>query len=154
MTQNVPGFRFAPPAGFEAQEWMVTLSGPAVEDLKDPRMLQKQHPVRPNLILHRRTVGASPSLDLLCGEVCAELLSGVEGMQNLNTAPFPFEDGVQGRLVSFDFGVKLGAVRQFQAMRLDGAVFTTLTLTVDAATLSDRTRDGYLKSLSAMGSPV
>lgn len=133
---------------------MLSLRGPAVGDLKDPRMLQKQSPVRPSLIVHRRVVGTEASLDLLCGEVCAELVNSVEGMQDLRTEAFPFEDGVKGSLVVFDFSVKHGAhVRQFQALRLDGPVLTSLTLTVDAVTLNDKAKENYFKALASTRAP-
>lgn len=149
---DILGLRFDVPAGFQTDEVMLTLKGPEV-DLKDPRMMQKQQPVRANLIIHRRSVGGSPALDMLCGEICAELISGVEGIQNLKTDTFQFADGTAGRQVSFDFAVKHGAVRQFQVMRLDGAMFTTLTLTVDPSHLNERTQEAYFKALASVAAP-
>lgn len=139
---------------FAVDEVMVSLRGPEVGGLKDPRMLQKQLPVRPSLIIHRRVVGNSAALDMLVGEICAELISSINGMQDLRTEALAFDDGARGSMIVFDFPVSAGArVRQFQAARLDGPVLTTLTLTVDAVTLNDKARDAYLKSLASVRAP-
>lgn len=151
---DIHGLNLDLPADFTVDEVMVSLRGASVSDLKDPRMLQKQHPVRPSLIVHRRHVGTEAALDLLCAEICAELINSVDGMQDLRTEPFAFDDGAQGSVVIFDFPARHGArVRQFQAARLDGPMFTTLTLTVDAVTLTDKLKETYFKSLASTRAP-
>ena len=151
---NEHGLTYDAPAGFEPVEVMVTLKGPAVDDLKDPRALQKQYPIRPNLILHRREVRPGATVDMLCGEVCAELVSSISGLSNLLTGPFEFSDKSEGMLVTFDFPAgKAATVRQFQAMRLDGDSFTTATLTVDASTWSDAREEQLFGSIASIGAP-
>ncbi|HMQ73811.1 MAG TPA: ABC transporter permease, partial [Rubrivivax sp.] len=67
------------------------------------------------------------------GEVPAELVSSVAGLSGLTTEAFAFKDGAPGMIVSFDFGApEVGTARQYHALRNDGRVLTTLTLTVDA----------------------
>ena len=152
---DIHGLPFSPPPDFGIAEIMVTLRGPSVAGLKDPRALQPQRAIRPNLIVHQRALPAESTLDLLCGEMCAELLTSIEQLENLQTAPFPFADGADGRLVQFDFAAaKAMTVRQFQALRLDGNIFTTLTLTVSTTTLTDEVRDRLLASLASMGTPT
>lgn len=150
---DIHGLTLNLPEGFSADEVMVTLKGPPASHLKDPRMLQKQHPVRPNLIIHRRLINGEADVELLCGEICAELVSAIDGMQNLSTKSFAFADGAQGMLVSFDFPVKQATVQQHQALRLDGAVFTTLTLTVDASTFNDKSKEDYFSTMKSVQPP-
>lgn len=138
---------------FSVDEVMVSMRGPSVQDLKDPRMLQKQLPVRPSLIVHRRIVGTAAALDMLVGEICAELIGSIQGMENLRTEPFAFDDGAAGTLIVFDFPVSMARVRQFQVARLDGGALTTLTLTVDAVTLTDKLRETYFKALASTRAP-
>ncbi|MBI5498433.1 MAG: hypothetical protein HY904_25755 [Deltaproteobacteria bacterium] len=149
------GIQFNPPPEFGVDEVMLTLKGAPVAGLKDPRMLQKQTPVRPNLIIHRRVVGSAATVEMLCGEVCAELVSAVDGIKGLGTQAFAFDDGGRGMLVVFDFPAgTLATVRQFQALRLDAGVLTSLTLTVDSTTLNDTLRELYLRSLASMKPPA
>ena len=117
-------------------------------DVKSPLLLNKQLTVRPNLMVHRRP--AKGTVELLCGEICAELVSSIPGMESLVTGHFKFADGVQGMLVSFDFPAGGDArVRQLQAMRLDVEQLTTLTLSIDATTLNDASYQRYLASLAS-----
>jgi hypothetical protein len=151
---SIHGLNISPPAGFDVSEVMVTLRGPSVQALHEPRARQSQHPIRANLIVHRRTLPSSASLDLLCGEACAELLSSVDQLTNLETGGFTFSDGADGRVIQFDFSAGPAAtVRQFQVLRLDGDTFSTLTLTVNRSTLTDELRDHYFASLQTLGSP-
>lgn len=151
---NEHGLSYDAPAGFEPVEVMVTLKGPATDDLKDPRAMQSQFPIRPNLILHRREVRPGATVDMLCGELCAELVSAIDGMKNLATGAFAFADDAAGMLVSFDFPAgKAATVRQFQAMRLDGDVFTTATLTVDASTLTDDKKERFFDAIGSIAAP-
>lgn len=141
---------FEAPAGFEVSEVMLTLKGPAVDDLVDPRMLQKQRAIRPNLIVHRRPIADAATLDLVVAEMCAELLTSIPSLQDLKTTPFTFADGAKGSVVQFDFAAgKAAAVRQFQAVRVDAGALVTLTLTVDHTTLNDATLARYMQSLAS-----
>jgi hypothetical protein len=150
---DIHGVHLDPPPDFTVDEVMVTLRGPAMDHLKEPRLLQKQHPVRPNLIIHRRAVGEGALLDLLCGEICAELVNSIDGMQNLASEPFVFADGCAGFLVTFDFPVRQATVRQFQTMRLDAAILTTLTMTVEATSFNDQAKAAVFKALASVHAP-
>lgn len=152
---TVHGLPFTPPEGWDVTEVMVQLKGPPVDDLKDPRMMQSQYPLRPNLIVHRRQMPAGADVDMVCAEICAELVHSIEGMKDLSTEALSFGDGTEGRVVQFDFPAgKAATVRQFQAMRLDEDVLTTLTLTVDATTLTDERKAAYFASLATAGAPT
>lgn len=153
MSSSVHGLPFAPPEGWAVTEVMVQLKGPPVDELKDPRMMQSQYPLRPNLIVHRRQIPTGADLDMVAAEICAELVHSIEGMRDLSTNELAFADGHAGRVVQFDFPAgKAATVRQFQALRLDDDVLTTLTLTVDATTLNDERKDSYFQSLASAGS--
>jgi hypothetical protein len=144
------GLRFDPPGDFQPDEAILSLSAP-MPALKAPLAVQKQLLVRPNLIVHRRLVSASASVPMLCGEICAELAAAMPTMENLATAEISFKDGARGMLVSFDFaaGAANAKVRQFQALRLDGPLFSTLTLSVDATTLNDELTKHWLSVLAS-----
>jgi hypothetical protein len=146
------GLTFAPPPGFETSEVMVSMRGPDVSALKEPRAVQSQFPIRPNLIVHRRPAPKDASLEMLAGEMCAELLTTIDGLKDLNTEPITFSDGAEGSLVSFDFPAgKAMTVRQFQAIRLAGEELWTMTLTVDSATLNDASWAPYKATLTSLG---
>ena len=142
------GLSFEPPAELVAEEALLTLRAPPGPS--DPRLLQKQIPVRANLIVHRRRVGAEATLALLSAEVSAELASTVVGLRGLASEELTFADGVRGVIVSFEFPMReVASARQFHALRLDGDTFTDLTLTVDGLTLNDATKNKWLDVLAS-----
>lgn len=142
------GLELQPPADFQVEESMLTLRAPP--GVSEPRMLQKQIPVRANLIVHRRRVGANATLALLAGEVTAELASTVIGLRNLTTEPIKFDDDRDGVIVAFEFPLRdVAGVRQFHALRLDGEIFTDVTLTVDGTTLNDAAKQKWLAVLTS-----
>jgi hypothetical protein len=149
---NVNGLSFDPPAGFDVSEVMVTLRGPDTSALKESRALQPQFPVRPNLIVHRRARPEGAELDVLAAELCAELLTTIDGLKDLKTEEVTLADDVAGRLVSFDFPAgKAMTVRQFQVVRLDDQALWTMTLTIDSAVLTDDVWAAYERSLLSLG---
>jgi hypothetical protein len=149
MTETFRGLSFEPPAGFTADEAMLSLRAPPPA-LADPRVLQKQFPIRPNLLVHRRQVGSEADLELLAGEICAELVNSVVGLQALTTERFAFDDGAPGLIIGFDFPApEAKTARQYQALRTDEGVLTILTLTVDGTRLNDETKRDWLKCLSS-----
>jgi hypothetical protein len=149
MVDSIRGLRFDPPDGFLADEVMVSLRAPPPQ-LVDPRVLQKQVPVRANLIVHRRRIGDEADLELCAGEICAELVNSVVGMQSLTTERFAFDDGAPGMIVGFDFpAAEAATVRQYQALRIDDGVLSILTLTIDGARLNDDAKATWLKCLSS-----
>ncbi len=151
MEQTLAGLRIDTPQDWSPDEVMMSFRAPP-SDLKSPMVLNKQLVVRPNLIVHRRPVDAksAPSIEIVCGEVCAELVSSIPGMENLTTGRFEFQDGASGMLAAFDFPAGNDArVRQFQAMRLDGGMLTTLTLSIDATLLTAELTASYLRTLAS-----
>jgi hypothetical protein len=148
VSETIRGLRFDPPDGFTADEAMLSLRAPP-QDLVDPRALQKQWPIRPSLIVHRRGVGDT-ELELLAGEIVAELVNSIVGMQALTTERFAFDDGAPGMIVGFDFPApQASTARQFQALRTDAGVLTILTLTVDGLRLTPPEKAKWLACLSS-----
>lgn len=149
MSQTLRGLTFDTPQGFEPDEAVLSFRAP-MPALSTPLAMNKTLTVRPNLIVHRRVVADGASIEMLTGEICAELANAMSSMENMATAEMKFKDGAHGMLVSFDFAANEHAkVRQFQALRLDGSLFTTLTLSVDATTLNDATMKHWLDVLAS-----
>ncbi|MBI2372424.1 MAG: hypothetical protein HYV07_00360 [Deltaproteobacteria bacterium] len=140
------GLELQPPANFETEETILSLRAPPGPS--DPRLLQKQIPVRANLIVSRKRVGPLATLPLLVAEVSAELVSTVVGLRGIANEEIRFADGVVGVIVSFEFPMReVAAARQFHALRLDDGIFTDLTLTVDGLTLNDSAKKEWLEVL-------
>jgi hypothetical protein len=138
------GLRLDPPADFVVDQTMISFRAPPPV-VGDPRVLQKQTAIRPSLIVHRRDVGLLAPLEILAGEVTAELVSSVAGLSGLSSETFTFADGAVGIIISFDFAAaEVGTARQYHALRKDDAVLTTLTLTLDKLTLTEETRSRWL----------
>ena len=143
------GIRFDPPDDFVVDQVTFSLRGPAPAS-GDPRVLQKQTAIRPTLIVHRRDVGAHAPLEILAGELTAELVTSVPGLSELASEEMRFSDGAPGVIVSFAFALdEVGTARQFHAMRKDGAVLTTVTLTVDKLALTDAAKERWLGVLAS-----
>jgi len=148
MTTRLAGLSLHAP-DFVIDEVMISLRAPAPV-AGDPRLLQKQTPIRPSLIAHRRHTGNAAPLELLASEVVAELVSSITGLSALTTESLSFADDVVGMLIGFDFpAAEVGTARQFHALRLDDGVLTTLTLTIDALTLNDSGKASWLKILTS-----
>ncbi len=142
------GLTFDPPADLAPEEATLILRAPPGPS--DPRLLQRQLPVRANLIVHRRRVGPEATLPLMVAEVSAELVSTVTGLRALATEDLRFADGAPGVIVSFEFPMReVAAARQFHALRLDDGVLTDLTLTVDGLTLNDAARKKWFDVLAS-----
>ena len=136
------------PADFSIDQTMQSFRAPAPTS-GDPRVLHKQTAIRPSLIVHRRDVGDT-GLEIVAGEVMAELVSSVAGLSGLATEAMTFRDGNPGVIVSFDFGsAEVGTARQYHALRKDGPVLTSLTLTVDKLQLSDAAKATWLSLLAS-----
>ncbi len=149
MVEQIRGLRFDAPEDFVADEVMVSLRAPPPQ-LVDPRVLQKQIPIRPNLIVHRRRIGDGADLELCAGEICAELVNAVVGIKGLTSERFAFDDGAPGMVVGFDFPApESSTARQYQALRIDDGVLSILTLTVDGARLNDDAKSRWFKCLSS-----
>lgn len=134
---------------FTVDEVVCSLRAPAPV-VGDPRVLQKQTAIRPSLIVHRRATGAVASLEILTGEVVAELVSSITGLSALTTESMAFVDDCVGTLIGFDFpAAEVGTARQYHALRLDSGVLTTLTLTIDALTLNEAGKAAWLTILAS-----
>lgn len=148
----VPGgpqsLQFELPDNFSSDEVILSFRAPA-PTLNTKLTLNKQLAVRSNLLVHRRMLDSETTIEMVCGEVCAELVSSIPSLENLASSRFEFADGAQGMLVLFDFAAGDQArVRQYQAMRLDGVSLSTLTLSVDGTTLDQAQHNQYLNLLS------
>jgi hypothetical protein len=145
---RISGLSLDVPADFSVDQTMMSFRAPAPTS-GDPRVLHKQTTIRPSLIVHRRIVGDT-ALEIVAGEVMAELVSSVAGLNGLATEAMTFRDGSPGVIVSFDFGsAEVGTARQFHALRKDGAVLTSLTLTVDKLQLGDASKAKWLSLLAS-----
>lgn len=144
------GLAIDTPADFTVDQAMISFRAPPPTAI-EPRLLQKQTPIRPSLIVHRRDVGDAASLPVLAGEITAELVSSISGLSALTTESFAYADGAPGILVGFDFGAdEVGTARQYHALRKDERILTTLTLTIDKLTLNEPTKTKWLKLLSSV----
>jgi hypothetical protein len=143
------GLRLEPPPDFVVDQVMFSYKGPAAT-AGDPRVLQKQTALRPTLIVHRREVGEAAALEILAGEITAELATSVPGLSELASEEMRFKDGAPGIIVSFAFALEeVGTARQYHALRKDGGVLTTLTLTVDKLALNDAVKERWLSVLAS-----
>lgn len=143
------GLRFDPPSEFAIDQTMLSLRAPPAA-AGDPRVMQKQTSIRPSFIMHRRDVGET-TLEILTGEVTAELVQSVGGLSELATEAFSYADGASGFIISFDFAApEVFSARQYHALRKDGGVLTTLTLTIDKLSLNDATKAKWLAMLSSV----
>lgn len=146
--------RIHPPQGFIAEETSTTWRMPASSGLRDPRSLQFQAPVRPNLLLTQRTIAEGTSLDELAAAACAELARHCEGLSAIETTRFEFRDGVEGRLLRYSLPVhQRFRVEQMQALRLDDSVCSTVTLSTESTRLDDDTLRAYLTCLAEVSLP-
>ncbi len=143
------GLKLDTPPDFVVDQAMISFRAPAPTAL-EPRLLQKQTTIRPSLIVHRRDVGEAATLPILAGEITAELVSSITGLSALTSEAFAYADGAAGILIGFDFGAdEVGTARQYHAIRKDGRILTTLTLTIDKLTLNDATKSKWLTLLSS-----
>lgn len=152
MKHSFQGISVETPDDYGFDEAMLTLRSSAADELDEPMLtLKKKFPVRSNLIIHRRMVHEEATLEMLSGEICAELVSSVAGMENLAMERFTFADEADGMMIAFDFALaKVKAeVRQYQALRLDDQCLTSLTLTVDR---NKMTKQGKADVLALLGS--
>ncbi len=150
MPESLPVLKFTPPAEFVEEELMTTWRAPYVPNLKEPRVLQRQMPVRPNLVVHRRTVGEQQNLAEVASTVCDELMQSIEGLSKIATSELVFEDGASGMLLEFSFpAVGSYEVVQLHAMRMDGGVLTSLTLCTEGSRITPEVHRRYRECLAS-----
>ena len=144
MLHTPDGLQIDPPANFHIEESMFALRAP------ESAPKNGKPPVRDNLVVRRRQVRPDSELKEHAGQMVAELMKSFPSMDGLETAPFDFSDGTKGLIVGYRF-VSMGNVvlRQYHALRRDGDLLTTLTITVDDERIDLSTRDQYLRALAS-----
>lgn len=140
-----------PPDGFVADETVSTWRLPAAPvSLKDPRVMQFQAAVRPNLTAIQRRVPAGTALGDLVAQTCGDLVRHIDGLGSIETTAFDFADGAAGMLLKYTMPVhQKFSIFQLQALRIDGEVCTTLTLSTEASRADDATVKTYLSCIAA-----
>jgi hypothetical protein len=142
-----------PPAGFLPEEvsasWRVAAPEGSLKEARAPGMTQLV--VRPNLIVQRRKVDLPTDVGALVGGVCADLVRHIAGISTIDTDEFTFADGNVGLIIKYTMpGFKEFKLAQMQAARLDGDVFTTVTLSTELSRLNPATVELYVKSLASV----
>ena len=146
----IQALNIKPPSTFLAEETTASWRAPLAADLKDPRAMQTQMPVRPNLIVHRRKVAADKDVGELVAVVCADLVRHIEGLSTIDSSAFSFDDGQEGLLIKYTIPAHQNfQLAQMQAARLDGDVFTTVTISTELSRLSDEVVADYLAALAS-----
>ena len=145
--QAVEGISFEPPPGLEREEVMASFRVPAKAGLRDARV---EHPIRPNLVVHRRPAKPGSDLAAVVASVREQLVKSLLGMSPIESADITFADGAKGVLLAFSFPAPQGlSCAQLQALRLDGGTVTSLTMTTEESHLTPGDRDAYLKALGS-----
>jgi len=155
MAEQMSSLTFNPPAEFIEEEVLQTYRMPYVSGLKEPRVLQTQVPVRPNLIVHRKKIGDEHVADV-AATVCDQLMKSIEGVSEIAASQLVFKDGAEGMLLEFSFpAVGNYSVVQMQALRIDAGVLTTLTLCTEMSRLTPQEHVRFRACLSSatVGAP-
>jgi hypothetical protein len=147
VKHSIDGVVFDAPAEFVREETMVSLRVPASGGAKDPRI---EHPVRPNLVVHRRPAAAGSDLARIAASTGADLARSLPGLSPIESVDLIFADGVKGLLLAYSFPAPKGLrVCQLQALRLDGGMVTSLTVSTEQALLTDAVRVAYVRALAS-----
>ena len=148
MLRTPDGLQLDPPTGFAIEESMFALRAP--EPAAQPAAANGPPPVRDNLVVRRRQVRPDAELRELAGQMVGELMKSFPSMDGLETSQFDFADGTKGLIVGYRFA-SMGKVmlRQYHAIRRDGDMLTTLTITVDDERLDLKTRDTYFRAMAS-----
>jgi len=143
------GLKLDIPGDFAIDQAMISFRAPDPVVSRAP-VMQKVTTIRPSLIVHRREVGDT-DLAIMAGEITAELITSINGLSALTTEAFSYADDAPGVMVGFDFGAaEVGTARQYHALRKDGSVLTTITLTIDKLTLNEATKNKWLALISSV----
>jgi hypothetical protein len=140
------GLNFDPPADFVHEEVVSSWRVAAKPQLKDPKLLQPQAQIRPNLTITRVHVEV-PDLAGLAATSCDELMRRIDGIHGIKTTEIKFADGVDGLMLEYAFPALQFTVVQIQAMRVDGNTLTTMTMCTEASRLTDDVHEQYLQCL-------
>lgn len=158
MNVDMDGVQLELPPGFLPEETSASFRVAGDAGMKDPRALQPQALIRPNLVVQRKKVPAGTRLIEIAGGMCAELVRHVPGISEIDRDEgFTFADGSQGVLLKYTMpGFKEIRLLQLQAVRLDDDVSTSMLITAGAADISEDALNAYLgclRSLSLKGNP-
>ncbi len=145
---SLEGLQFDPPADFVHEEVVSSWRVPLKNEVKDPKLLQAQAVVRPNLTVTRVQVD-EPDLEAITARACHELMERIQGVQGVRATQIVFADGKNGMLVEYAFPVMSFTVVQMQALRVDDHTLTTLALCTEASRMTNEVRDEYVKSLQS-----
>lgn len=144
MLTNVDGIRFEAPESFVREETMVSLRVPEEQGMSDPRT---GTPIRPNVVVHRRPERVA-DLSRVTARIRAELATAIPGLSPIEAADVTFTDGRPGVLLAYAMPAPKGLeICQLQAMRIDGGVLTTLTISTEKKALTPERKNAYVKSL-------
>ena len=148
MHQSIPGVLFRPPFDSEPSDAILTLVSRRAPQ-RDARALKSVDPIRPSLVLQRRRVARGTSLEAVAA-LCVQDVSNVVGSYRVvSTKPLSFADGKDGLLLVYKVRATPYLLIQTQALRVDGDVATTLTIT-SSASISAEQRETFLESLRSM----
>lgn len=147
---TVGNLSFEAPEGFAWNETMISLQAPAPQDIRDPRMLQKQAVVaRPNLVVNQRTTENFRTIEAIVEDMTKRLRGTIKSMKELKASPLKFADGCEGILLSYLFSFnEKSMLTQMHAVRLDGDTITTMVLT-GPGTLTEDEANLYIKHLAS-----
>jgi hypothetical protein len=149
-----PPLAFDPPAELAEEEWMSAWRVPYQPALKEPRALQPQLPVRPNLIVHRRRVDPDQEVQDAASVICEQLMKSIEGLSEIAVSELAFQDGVTGLLLEFSFPATSSyKVVQLEALRIDAGVLTTLTYCTEMTRLTPEEHRRFSAFLSSATVP-
>ncbi len=148
MSTRLEGLQFDPPAGFIQEEVVASFRVAVPPGLNDPKVMQPQAAVRPNLTVTRAEV-EDPDLEAIAARTSDDLLARIAGIQGLKVSELQFSDGVRGVLIEYAFPVMQFTVVQMQAMRVDGHTLTTLVMCTESSRFTDSVRDTYVESLGS-----
>lgn len=156
MSVDMNGVQLELPPDFLPEETSASFRVAGDAGMKDPRALQPQAPIRPNLVVQRKRVADRTRLLDIAGGMCAELIRHVPGISEIDRdEAFAFADGSTGVLLKYTMpGFKEIRLLQLQAVRLDGDVSTSMLITAGAADISEDALENYmgcLRSLSLKG---
>jgi hypothetical protein len=145
---SLENFHFDPPSGFVHEEVVSSWRVPLAPGLNDPKLMQPQAAVRPNLTITRVDAGGS-DLEAITARTCDELMARIKGIQGIKASELEFADGARGVLIEYAFPVMQLVVVQMQAMRIDGRTLSTMVLCTESSRFTAEVRGQWVKSLSS-----
>ncbi|MCB9638026.1 MAG: hypothetical protein H6727_03865 [Myxococcales bacterium] len=115
-----------------------------------PEETPKEPQLTPNLLVQIKMLSSSSGIEQLAQDIQQDIQKTGRALVSEQTlVPFQFADQVTGRLLSFCFRFRGMALRQLQAIRLDGKRLTHLTLTTHAEPWDEATQQRYLDTLAS-----